>query len=171
MRQALKRKKKKVPKRGNANVKPKWREAWNQAIIKLDYSNKEDKYIPIDKYKGGEIMQNRMNNIIIDVPNINLIEDKKNKTTKPFKSYNTQSKYLIILYNKIIINIANNIAKCIKKYGIFHDIEMIDIKSWNTKPYTIQDNYYFFIFLPHLVTKEVPYTRSFIYLLEQNLKV
>ena len=97
MHQALKRKKKKVPKRGNANVKPKWREAWNQAIIKLDYSNKEDKYIPIDKYKGGEIMQNRMNNIIIDVPNINLIENKKNKTTKPFKSYNTQSKYLIIL--------------------------------------------------------------------------
>tara|TARA_B100000886_G_scaffold287565_1_gene212281 strand:+ start:619 stop:3558 length:2940 start_codon:yes stop_codon:yes gene_type:complete len=169
MHQALKRKKKKVPKRGNANVKPKWREAWNQAIIKLDYSNKEDKYIPIDKYKGGEIMQNRMNNIIIDVPNINLIENKKNKTTKPFKSYNTQSKYLIILYNKIIINIANNIAKCIKKYGIFHDIEMIDLQSWNTKPYTIQDNYYFFIFLPHLVTKEVPYTRSFIYLLEQNL--
>lgn len=42
MRQALKRKKKKVPKRGNANVKPKWREAWNQAIMKHDYSSKED---------------------------------------------------------------------------------------------------------------------------------
>ena len=49
MRQALKRKKKKVPKRGNANVKPKWREAWNQAIMKHDYSRKEDECVPIDK--------------------------------------------------------------------------------------------------------------------------
>lgn len=48
MRQALKHKKKKVPKRGNANVKPKWREAWNQAIMKHEYSRKENECVPID---------------------------------------------------------------------------------------------------------------------------
>ena len=120
-------------------------------------------------------IHNNMKNLITNVSDIHLIEEKKNiKNAKKnpihlFKIHNKQSKYLIILYNNIIVNIANNIAKSIEKYDIFHDIKMVDIKSWNTKPFTIRDNHYFFIFMPHLVKNEVPYTRSFVYLLEQNL--
>ena len=63
MHQALKRKKKKAPKRGNANVKPKWRESWNQAIMKIDFSTKEDTISPVLNNDQNNVIDISLNNM------------------------------------------------------------------------------------------------------------
>ena len=81
----------------------------------------------------------------------------------------TSGNILTILCDKTIINIAKNLMDIVKSEDIFADVVLIDIHEWNNSRYRIEENHYFFVFLPHLLEQELPYHKSFIYLMEQNL--
>ena len=80
----------------------------------------------------------------------------------------TSGNILTILCDKTIINIAKNLMDIVKSEDIFADVVLIDIHEWNNSRYRIEENHYFFVFLPHLLEQELPYHRTFIYLMEQN---
>ena len=62
-----------------------------------------------------------------------------------------------------------NLKFVLESEKAFVDIVLIDIQEWNQSNFRVEENHYFFVFLPHLLKREVPYHRTFIYLMEQNL--
>ncbi len=96
------------------------------------------------------------------------IEDGKSYIAIP-RTNSEPGNVLVVLYDKIIINIAKNLISIIESEKVFSEIVLMDIHEWNRSNYKVEKNHHFFIFLPHLLTQEVPYDRSFIYLMEQNL--
>ncbi len=99
---------------------------------------------------------------------LNLVEDVKSYIAIS-RTNSEPGNVLMVLYDKIIINIAKNLMSIIESEKVFADIVLMDIHEWNRSNYKVEENYYFFVFLPHLLKQEVPYDRSSIYLMEQNL--
>ena len=99
----------------------------------------------------------------------NMVNTISNKQVKLLSHNNKSHNYLFVLCDKIIINIATNLKSVLEKENIFDEIKFVDISTWNSTNFIVNDNFYFFVFLPHLLKREIPYERTIAYLLEQNL--
>ena len=110
-----------------------------------------------------------ISNMGISLNTADTVNTTSKNPVKLLSNNNSSHNYLFVLCDKIIINIATNLKNVLEKENIFDEIKFVDISTWNSTDFIVDDNFYFFVFLPHLLKRAVPYERTVAYLLEQNL--